>query len=74
MLQQHPAGPTTATRMDKFTRQVLAQTGLLGMIGKAERGPEAIEAILGDRIVPGDVVLIRYEGLRGGPGMQEMLY
>ena len=41
----HPAGPTTATRMDKFTRQVLAQTGLLGMIGKAERGPEAIAAI-----------------------------
>ncbi|MCL2655996.1 MAG: fumarate hydratase [Betaproteobacteria bacterium] len=40
-----PAGPTTATRMDKFTEQVLAQTGLLGMIGKAERGPLAIEAI-----------------------------
>ncbi len=40
-----PAGPTTATRMDKFTRQVLEQTGLLGMIGKAERGPAAIEAI-----------------------------
>jgi fumarate hydratase class I len=40
-----PAGPTTATRMDKFTEQVLAQTGLLGMIGKAERGPTAIEAI-----------------------------
>jgi fumarate hydratase class I len=40
-----PAGPTTATRMDKFTRQMLAQTGLLGMVGKAERGPEAIEAI-----------------------------
>ena len=40
-----PAGPTTATRMDKFTRQVLAQTGLLGMVGKAERGPAAIEAI-----------------------------
>ena len=40
-----PAGPTTATRMDKFTRQVLDQTGLLGMIGKAERGPVAIEAI-----------------------------
>jgi fumarate hydratase class I len=40
-----PAGPTTATRMDKFTRQILAQTGLLGMIGKAERGPEAIAAI-----------------------------
>jgi fumarate hydratase class I len=40
-----PAGPTTATRMDKFTEQVLAQTGLLGMVGKAERGPAAIEAI-----------------------------
>ena len=40
-----PAGPTTATRMDKFTEQVLAQTGLLGMVGKAERGPVAIEAI-----------------------------
>ena len=40
-----PAGPTTATRMDKYTRQMLEQTGLLGMIGKAERGPAAIEAI-----------------------------
>ena len=40
-----PAGPTTATRMDKFTRQMLAQTGLLGMVGKAERGPAAIAAI-----------------------------
>ena len=40
-----PAGPTTATRMDKFTRQMLAETGLLGMVGKAERGPEAIDAI-----------------------------
>jgi fumarate hydratase class I len=40
-----PAGPTTATRMDKFTRQMLEQTGLLGMIGKAERGPAAIDAI-----------------------------
>ena len=40
-----PAGPTTATRMDKFTRTMLEQTGLLGMIGKAERGPAAIEAI-----------------------------
>ena len=40
-----PAGPTTATRMDKFTRQILEQTGLLGMIGKSERGPAAIEAI-----------------------------
>ncbi|MEO6981592.1 MAG: fumarate hydratase [Edaphobacter sp.] len=40
-----PAGPTTATRMDKFTRQMLAETGLLGMIGKAERGAVAIDAI-----------------------------
>ena len=40
-----PAGPTTATRMDKFTRQMLRDTGLLGMVGKAERGPEAIDAI-----------------------------
>ena len=40
-----PAGPTTATRMDKFTRQMLAETGLLGMVGKSERGPVAIEAI-----------------------------
>ncbi len=40
-----PAGPTTATRMDKFTETILAQTGLLGMIGKSERGPVAIEAI-----------------------------
>ena len=40
-----PAGPTTSTRMDKFTDLILAETGLLGMIGKAERGPAAIEAI-----------------------------
>jgi fumarate hydratase class I len=40
-----PAGPTTATRMDKFTRTLLEKTGLMGMIGKAERGPAAIEAI-----------------------------
>lgn len=40
-----PAGPTTATRMDKFTEMMLAQTGLLAMIGKAERGPAAIESI-----------------------------
>ena len=40
-----PAGPTTATRMDKFTRQLLAETGLLGMVGKAERGDAAIDAI-----------------------------
>jgi fumarate hydratase class I len=40
-----PAGPTTATRMDKFTEMMLSRTGLLAMIGKAERGPAAIEAI-----------------------------
>ena len=40
-----PAGPTTATRMDKFTEMMLAETGLISMIGKAERGPVAIEAI-----------------------------
>jgi fumarate hydratase class I len=38
-----PAGPTTSTRMDKFTETMLGQTGLLAMIGKAERGPVAIE-------------------------------
>ena len=40
-----PAGPTTSTRMDKFTRTLLEETGLLGMIGKAERGQAAIDAI-----------------------------
>ncbi len=40
-----PAGPTTATRMDKFTETMLAQTGLIGMVGKAERGKAGIEAI-----------------------------
>jgi len=46
-----PAGPPTATRMDKFTRQMLEQTGLLGMVGKAERGPTAIEAIRDNKAV-----------------------
>ncbi|MBI2959685.1 MAG: fumarate hydratase [Betaproteobacteria bacterium] len=40
-----PAGPTTSSRMDKFTDMMLAKTGLIGMVGKAERGPAAIEAI-----------------------------
>jgi fumarate hydratase class I len=40
-----PAGPTTSTRMDKFTEMMLAKTGLVAMIGKAERGPVAIDAI-----------------------------
>ena len=40
-----PAGPTTATRMDKFTETMLARTGLVAMIGKAERGPATIESI-----------------------------
>jgi fumarate hydratase class I len=46
-----PAGPTTATRMDKFTRTMLEKTGLMGMIGKAERGPAAIEAIRDNQAV-----------------------
>jgi fumarate hydratase, class I len=46
-----PAGPTTATRMDKFTRPLLEKTGLLGMVGKAERGPAAIEAIRDNQAV-----------------------
>ncbi|MCC7099530.1 MAG: fumarate hydratase, partial [Rubrivivax sp.] len=44
-----PAGPTTATRMDKFTRMMLEQTGLIAMVGKSERGPVAIEAIKDNR-------------------------
>jgi fumarate hydratase class I len=40
-----PAGPTTATRMDKFTRMMLEKTGLVAMIGKSERGAEAVAAI-----------------------------
>ncbi len=46
-----PAGPTTATRMDKFTRTVLEQTGLIGMIGKSERGAAAITAIADNQAV-----------------------
>jgi len=46
-----PAGPTTATRMDKFTEVMLAETGLIAMIGKGERGSEAIEAIRKHRAV-----------------------
>jgi fumarate hydratase class I len=40
-----PAGPTTATRMDKFTEMMLAETGLLGTIGKAERGAQTVQTI-----------------------------
>jgi len=46
-----PAGPTTSTRMDKFTRQMLEQAGLLGMVGKSERGPAAIQAIKDNKAV-----------------------
>lgn len=46
-----PAGPTTATRMDKYTDMMLEKTGLLGMIGKAERGPEAVDSIRRHRSV-----------------------
>ncbi|MET0095175.1 MAG: fumarate hydratase C-terminal domain-containing protein, partial [Sedimenticola sp.] len=40
-----PAGPTTSTRMDKFTEMMLGDTGLIGMVGKAERGPATVESI-----------------------------
>jgi fumarate hydratase class I len=46
-----PAGPTTASRMDKFTEAMLARTGLIGMIGKSERGPAGIDAIRKHRAV-----------------------
>ncbi len=46
-----PAGPTTSTRMDKFTEMMLGRTGLMGMIGKAERGPAGLEAIKRHRAV-----------------------
>ena len=46
-----PAGPTTATRMDKFTELMLSKTGLLGMVGKGERGPAGIDAIKRHRAV-----------------------
>lgn len=46
-----PAGPTTATRMDQFTRTLLEQAGLIGMVGKAERGDEAIDAIRDNKAV-----------------------
>ena len=46
-----PAGPTTSTRMDKFTPQMLEQTGLIGMIGKSERGQVAIDAIKQNKAV-----------------------
>jgi fumarate hydratase class I len=46
-----PAGPTTATRMDKFTEMMLSETGLIGMVGKAERGPTGIEAIKKNKAV-----------------------
>jgi|TARA_B110000046_G_scaffold146535_1_gene153857 fumarate hydratase class I len=46
-----PAGPTTATRMDKFTRTLLEETGLMGMIGKAERGQVGIDAIRDNKAV-----------------------
>jgi fumarate hydratase class I len=46
-----PAGPTTATRMDKFTRTMLEETGLMGMIGKAERGQTGIDAIKDNQAV-----------------------
>jgi dihydroxy-acid dehydratase len=60
----------------RYTTSVPTST-LRGFVGPArifESQDAAVAAILGDRINPGDVVLIRYEGPKGGPGMQEMLY
>jgi dihydroxy-acid dehydratase len=60
----------------RYTTSVPTST-LRGFAGPArifESQEAAVEAILADRVRPGDVVLIRYEGPRGGPGMQEMLY
>lgn len=64
-----PAGPTTSTRMDKFTETMLAATGLLVMIGKAERGPAAIEAIRRHRaaylIAVGGAAILVSKAIRG---------
>ncbi|MGL6632382.1 fumarate hydratase [Aeromonas veronii] len=46
-----PAGPTTSTRMDKFTDMMLGETGLIGMIGKSERGPKTVESIKQNKAV-----------------------
>ena len=46
-----PAGPTTATRMDKFTDMMLEKTGIIGMIGKAERGPATVESIKNNKSI-----------------------
>lgn len=46
-----PAGPTTSTRMDKFTDMMLEKTGIMGMIGKAERGPATVESIKNHKAV-----------------------
>ena len=46
-----PAGPTTATRMDKFTDMMLEKTGLIGMVGKAERGAATIDSIAKNKVV-----------------------
>ena len=63
-----PAGPTTATRMDKFTDMMLDKTGLIGMVGKAERGPAAIES---DQAAQGRLPDgRRRRGLSGGQGDQ----
>jgi tartrate dehydratase beta subunit/fumarate hydratase class I family protein len=65
ILTMGSAGPTTATRMDKFTEVMLAKTGLLAMIGKAERGPQAIKAIRKHRaayLIPIGCGLPRFQG------------
>ncbi|GAB6040114.1 fumarate hydratase [Endothiovibrio diazotrophicus] len=64
-----PAGPTTSTRMDAFTETMLGQAGLLGMVGKAERGPQAIESIRNHRaaylIAVGGAAYLIAKAIRG---------
>ena len=62
-----PAGPTTATRMDKFTEMMLSKTGLIGMVGKAERGPVAIESIKAQGRLPDGRRRRRLPGVPGDP-------
>ncbi len=64
-----PAGPTTSTRMDKFTDMMLGETGLIGMIGKSERGPKAVESIKKHQAVY--LMAVGGAAYPGGQGHQE---
>ena len=64
-----PAGPTTANRMDRFTETMLAKSGLLAMVGKAERGPETVQLIAKHRsaylIAVGGAAFLVSNAIRG---------